>query len=132
MTKQRRQIQDLESRLKSQTDKSQELYGSLKDHKSVSADNQAAIDELQNKVSHLQTVGFVMGERALQFSEEVQPRREEVAKLTEQRSHQDQELARTLRMVNSLEQAMSHKEEQLRCSHSVHLSRLTVDNLVHT
>eukprot|EP00892_Ulva_mutabilis_P005533 jgi/Ulvmu1/3351/UM156_0008.1 len=114
MTKQRNQIQDLEIRLKSQTHRSHELQIALQDHQCMSVDDHAVMDKLQDKVSHLQTVGFVMGERAKQFSEEVQPRRDEVAKLTEQRSRQDQELARTLHMVESLKHTLSQKHGELR------------------
>lgn len=116
MTKQRRQVQDLEHRLKNQSDKSTELQCALRDQKSVSADNHGLINQLQAKISHLETVGLVVGERAKRFAEEIQPRRAEIAELTEQRSHQDKELARTLHMVASLKQAGRQRQEQLRCS----------------
>lgn len=121
MTKQRKQIEGLESQLKNQTEKSTELQRALHDHQSIASDNHSIIDELQDRVSHLQTVGFVMGDRAKRFSEQVQPRFAEVATLTEQRSHQDQELARTLSMVASLKQTVSEKQKQLRCSHPIPL-----------
>lgn len=134
MTKQRKQIQELEVQLKNESEKSAELQGTLRDHQSMSADNHGLIDELQAKISHLETVSFVMGERAKQFAEEVHPRRREVIELAEQRSHQDKELARTLRMVASLKQAVSHKQEQLRysacsetCTGQVHADRCSLN-----
>lgn len=115
LTKQRKHIQDLENRLQVQTDKSTELQGELRDHQSISAANCGQIEELQSKVSLLETVEFVSGERAKQLADEAQPRLTQVLELTEQRSHQDSELSRALRVMASLKRTVVCQQEQLRC-----------------
>lgn len=129
MTKQRKEIQDLEHRLKNQSDKSFELQGALQDQKSVSADNYGLINQLQAKVSHLETIGFVVGERAKKFAAEVHPRRAEVAELTEQRSHQDKELARALHIVASLKQTENHRQDEIRCSYDPCMQRYCITEI---
>jgi predicted nucleic acid-binding Zn-ribbon protein len=115
MTKMQKQIRDLEQRLTKQSNKSQELHFQLQEQRSQATGDQTVIEGLKGKIAHLETAAFVMGDRAKRFEEEVEPRRQEVAHLTSQRLHQDRELGRTLRMVNSLKHAVTNKGEQVEC-----------------
>ena len=74
------------------------------------------VDGLKRKVRELETVGFVMGDRATRFAGEVKPRRAEVERLKEQRGAQDQELARALRLVGSLRAAVQDRDASTRCA----------------
>jgi hypothetical protein len=116
LTKQKKQIIALEAQVAWQGQHNDELLQKLQEQASLADMSTFALDDMKGKIRELETVGFVMTDRANRFSEEVKPRREEVARLTEQRSLQDQDLARSLRLVDSLKMTVQQKETIVRCA----------------
>lgn len=116
LTKQKKQLITLEAQVAWQGQRIDELLQKLQEQASLADVSTVALDDMKEKVRELETVGFVMTDRANRFAEEVKPRRMEVAKLTEQRSLQDKDLARSLRLVDNLKMAVQQKETVVRCA----------------
>ena len=114
LTKQKKRIKALEERLAWSEQHGEDLNRQLRESKSQADESTAQVDSLKARIRELEAVEFVMTDRANRFADEVQPRREEVAQLTQQRTHQDTELARTLRLVGSLKTTGEQKDAGLR------------------
>jgi chromosome segregation ATPase len=116
LTKQKKRIKALEERLAFAEQHGDDLKRELRETRSQAAENTASVDSLKARIRELEAVEFVMTDRANRYADEVQPRRDEVAQLTEHRSHQDGELARTLRLVGSLRLATEQKDTLVKCA----------------
>ena len=115
LTKAKKSIADLEGKLAWHSRHSSELQAKVAEHAAITARSINELDEAKDKMKHLETVGFVMTERATRFEDEVAPRRAEVAKLAQARGLQDKDVARALRLVASLKQSLAQKEATIRC-----------------
>jgi chromosome segregation ATPase len=110
ITRLKKKLTQTESKLSWHKERAEELQKKLSEQAMEKDASALVIESLKNKVRELETVGFVMTDRANRFSEEVKPRRMEVTRLTEQRSIQDKELARTLRLVDKLRGSSQQKD----------------------
>lgn len=109
-----KRIKELEDKLLKQQNKSQDLLFRLQEQRTQATGSNTIIEEMRDQISQLQTTAFVLGDRAKKFEAEVEPGRKEVKRLTEQRTNQDKELARVVRLLNNLKQAVMSKDEQIR------------------
>lgn len=116
MTKMQKRIKELEEKLIKQQNKSQDLNKRLQEQRTQATGSNSVIEDMRAKISQLETTAFVMADRAKTFEAQAEPGRKEVKRLTEQRTHQDRELARVVRLVNSLKQAVASKDEQIKCA----------------
>ena len=116
MTKMQKRIKELEEKLLKQQNKSQDLLFRLQEQRTQATGSNTVIEDMRTKISQLETTAFVMGDRAKKFEAEAEPGRREVKRLTEQRTHQDKELARVVRLVHSLKQAVVNKDEHIKCA----------------
>lgn len=115
MTKMRKRMKELEEQLLKQQNKSRDLLIRLQEQRTQATGSNSIIEDMRTKISQMETCSFVLGDRAKKVEAEAEPRRKEVKRLTEQRTHQDRELARVVRLVDSLKQSVANKDEQIKC-----------------
>ena len=77
--------------------------------------NMLTLDEMRNSIIELDKNKFVLQDRTKRLEDEVQPRRLEVIKLSNDRRAQDEELTRTLCRVDTLTKSIADKDACIKC-----------------
>jgi hypothetical protein len=116
ITRLKNKLTHTESKLTWHKEHGEELQKKLSEQAIEKDASTLVIEGLKDKVRELEMVSFVMTDRANRFSEEVKPRSMEVARLTQQRSVQDKELARMLRLVDKLRAGSQRKDTSMQCA----------------